>query len=988
MRTSLWDHVEQCTAKLELGPKTYATGTLIAPGFLMTCSHVVSAAQGRLRVLVDDREVGWSLVADLLAPFPDLALLRIDHSSRNWVRLDPVVDPGDSLYMFGYTDEFPLGESASGELEGWSRVGSGHNLKIKGGQVRPGMSGAPLLNLRTMSVCGIVRTTRDRGTDLGGRAVPVDEVADLLATHPNCADLNIETSDSARWQEIVSNGGVQRTRAGSTSIHGSLEAAQFFFGRQKELERLEFFWDDASSVLALVGVGGCGKTAMVREFLQQKGWVNRAGTTSDTTVFGWSFYDFPNTSDFLQAALDFFMVDRTTQVATVDGLLESLRNAGSRTLIVLDGLEKMQAPGEHEGLPRGSLEDIPLRQFILSIADGDAPLVKVLATSRFSLTDFSARRASGYQQLILDDLDQQSAADLLNRLGVRTSPIIVTRHFGCHALTLDLLGRLVSEFFEGNLPDAAALPPLQAALGTPGVEKQAYRLQRVLAAYHRYLTPGEVELLQRVSLFRRPVEERFVVDLLQSSGDSILGRPLAGMTQYELKSSLRRLANLRLIARDAGVDGPTSLLSCHPAVRDYFYSTIDDAGNFHLLVRDRLISLVDQPGEAGEPAPLQADLLEELIYHTVRLGHKEEAFRIYRERLGYLRLGWERGDHPRGVSVLRMIDEAGRQSGRTSWDPENSTRFAIDFALYLKNLGALDEAIGVLRSMLRVASSVADRDQAPSVPISERTLVAQNLSAVLVQRGWLPAGEQAARTAVRLAEELDDPRLLHDCRVRLATALSMQGDVETAEAEFARAASIELTGQRVVRDVLSVRRGWLLRRLGRADEALGMLVDEREVFGSLRYGIIVARLDVVRAEVLADLGRVDEGIAVLNEVFRWVSLGADQEMVIASNIARSRLALAVGDLGEVERRSKRAIRLAQKHGYVTLWIDAVLQLGWARLHRGDRDGALARLREARDNGDGAVKGLVCGATDSRVRYYWGEREAALLEERVVQGDTT
>ncbi len=40
------------------------------------------------------------------------------------------------------------------------------------GQVRPGMSGSPLLNQRTGRVCAIVKFTRDRSSDSGGGAIP------------------------------------------------------------------------------------------------------------------------------------------------------------------------------------------------------------------------------------------------------------------------------------------------------------------------------------------------------------------------------------------------------------------------------------------------------------------------------------------------------------------------------------------------------------------------------------------------------------------------------------------------------------------------------------------------------------------------------------------------------------------------------------------------------------------------------------------------
>ena len=43
-------------------------------------------------------------------------------------------------------------------------------------QVRPGASGAPLLNIATGAICGLVKSSRGRAEAMGGRAIPVDAV--------------------------------------------------------------------------------------------------------------------------------------------------------------------------------------------------------------------------------------------------------------------------------------------------------------------------------------------------------------------------------------------------------------------------------------------------------------------------------------------------------------------------------------------------------------------------------------------------------------------------------------------------------------------------------------------------------------------------------------------------------------------------------------------------------------------------------------------
>lgn len=978
----LWDLLRLCTAKLEISGGSRASGTLIGPGLLVTCSHVLPEAGGAMRVFIEGEEVTWELLRKLEPPDPDLALLRIQCADHSWVHLDASVFLRDNLYAFGHTDDMPLGDSVTGEFEGWSSTARGQDLKFKGGQIRPGMSGAPLLNLRTGSVCGIVRTTRNRGTDLGGRAVTAEAIVNLLGQLPQVAAMGIDLKMTRRWQEAAHRSGeAPKPFIFTRHIRGSLEAAEFFCGREGELATLEHFWaEQTSHILALVGVGGSGKTAITRYFLDRKGWLSSREHVDDIDrLFVWSFYDYPSTSDFLQTANDYFSHEQSFAAGTVDRLLESLRRVDSRTLIVLDGLEKMQAPGGIGGPPRGAIEDPPLRHLLLSIADGDTPSVKVIVTSRFPLTDFSARPASGYRQLLLDDLTKEAASELLNHLGVHSPTEALIRDFGRHALTIDLLGRLLSEFFNGEMRSGEVLPPLPAATGTPAVEKQANRLARVLTAYLRYLSETEVALLQRVSLFRRPVEERFLMDLVSTDRGGTFAGPLGKQADLQRDTDLRRLVTLRLVTREPARKG-VSILSSHPAIRDYFYSTIGDAQELHTIVRERLVSLADRPGGAEEPAPGQMDLLEELIYQTVMLGRREEAFQIYRDRLGYLRLGWERGDHARGVSVLRMIGEGEHGSSRSSWTAERATRFGIDYALYLKNLGALDEAIDVLVSM---RDDFSDASKSVHIPFEDRALILQNLSAIEILRGWLPAGEDSARRAVAFASELKDTRLLHDCRVRLATASAMQGDVASAEEEFVRAAETPLSGKGTIRDVLSLRYAWLLRRLGRTEEALQMLVAERERYRGLQYGIIVARLDIVLAETFADLGRVDEGLDALEGVFQWITTGSDQEMVIAGHIARARLARAAENPQEIEDRTHRAMRLAQKYGYVTYWVDAVLLDGWAKLLVADWRGAISRAEEALNGNDAVSDGLIPGASDARVRYQWGEWEASQLRSRAL-----
>ena len=106
----------------------------------------------------------------------DLALLRVDLTDHPCVLLDAAYTLGDEMLAFGYPVGAISGDPVTLNSEDWLRdlgaVSDQPHLKLKQGQVQPGLSGAPLLNRRTGGVCGVMRLTRDRASALGGRAIP------------------------------------------------------------------------------------------------------------------------------------------------------------------------------------------------------------------------------------------------------------------------------------------------------------------------------------------------------------------------------------------------------------------------------------------------------------------------------------------------------------------------------------------------------------------------------------------------------------------------------------------------------------------------------------------------------------------------------------------------------------------------------------------------------------------------------------------------
>ena len=172
--------LQYCTVKLKVPAKMgWGTGFFVAPRLILTCAHVVRDAETQaVKVFWHNQDDFADGVTEGIVPDPfDLALLRLSSQIADLpcVYLDTEIQPEDRLYIYGYPDDFAQGAPVTGLCEGLT--GDRPPLiKFKAGNIRPGLSGSPLLNQRTGKVSGIVKFTRDRSIDLGGGAIPTEVI--------------------------------------------------------------------------------------------------------------------------------------------------------------------------------------------------------------------------------------------------------------------------------------------------------------------------------------------------------------------------------------------------------------------------------------------------------------------------------------------------------------------------------------------------------------------------------------------------------------------------------------------------------------------------------------------------------------------------------------------------------------------------------------------------------------------------------------------
>jgi len=356
-------------------------------------------------------------------------------------------------------------------------------------------------------------------------------------------------------------------------IHHCTSEPYRFFGRAGELALLDQALAGAEpSVVALVGPGGQGKTAIVQH------WLERLPGGCDG-VFLWSFYRGKDADLCLRELYAYAAgLDRLPDVAAsfaVDQLLAILR--AGRWAIVFDGTEVVQYDS---GAWRGRFIHPELGRLLEELAGAPLPGVVVL-TTRFELPTLTTRLHG--RVLALAALDAASARGLLTSLGVQGTGAqldAVAAAGGHHAKAVELLGTYLRRYHAGQ----AALAP--AAEGSPDEEQ---RVGQVLALWQRALPADLQDVLALATAFRDPPTEPRLLEYLASPTVGTLlhetwGRtyaPFAGRPAAEVAGMVQELVALRLLER-VGRGGPAGagapLIDAHPLVRRAFEHNLGSAG--------------------------------------------------------------------------------------------------------------------------------------------------------------------------------------------------------------------------------------------------------------------------------------------------------------------------------------------------------------------------------------------------------------------------
>ncbi len=729
----------------------------------------------------------------------------------------------------------------------------------------------------------------------------------------------------------------------------TLQRARHFVGRDDVLASLSEWAaapGPAERVVALVALGGTGKTAVAERLVASLGEGPRPGGT-----FIWSFYEEPRVEGFLSRALRYFTQGDEAAPGERVERLQDVLGGGPPHLLVLDGLEVVQSDGG-DGRARGEFLDPSLRRLLAALARGLGG-ARALMTSRFPLTDLGAWEGSGLRTIALTPLSEDEGVDLLRLWGLKGSGGALRDLFastGGHALSVSMMGSYVGSFLGGDARRFEEVPLAEAARD----DVLARRLQAVLSAYARALPERERDLLARLCVLGASVDEE-ALEVIARAGGALAGS-LSGMGRAELRRTLARLERLGLVftAREG-----QALYSTHPFLRDYFKSLLGVAPeHIHALERERLAARLDTRAHEPPRDGARLDAYEALLLHTLRSGQPLGAYHLYARSLGgFAHLGLRLGDMSRGARLTATFAPEGDPRKLPESLPEPvRAELAYDWGLYAGALGQLDFAVRCYETYVALTERTG---HVAGVITGLRTLgYTERL------RGRLTRARELLGRSLAVALEREDRAHAARTAALLGLVLHDLGEVAASDEHFARASALE--GAPMARRAL-----WQAEH----DLALGRRESARE---ATRRNLAVCqhlgwRGHVAHCHTVLGLLAVEDDLTAASEHLvharAWSRASNEVEMLLRCHELAARIALAAGQPEEAEREARAGLSLATACGF-----------GLFRSRLACLEARSVLARDPRGGVDAALVGL-----DATVREdAWGRAEAVELAVKALE----
>ncbi|RCJ17031.1 hypothetical protein A6S26_31675 [Nostoc sp. ATCC 43529] len=749
-------------------------------------------------------------------------------------------------------------------------------------------------------------------------------------------------------------------------VHQLLRAQDY--QDRPEFNKICDWWKSGGTgVLALVGIGGAGKTALTERFLRVLPGVfpDHPNLPKDESLptpqrlFVFSFYDAPN-PDIFFAQLHAWLQGRSYKASgarpAYQRVLETIQAAPS-LLLILDGLEKVQSDGSRGGF-FGGITHGALREFVERSAEGYFPHVRLLITTRFPLEDLEYKACPFHQKILVESISRDAAISLLRRRGVQGSDLDLQQlaeRCGLHALTIDLAGGYIAHFGQGNPNTPLEFPSSEELRQIAEknqdrrlryVAQQSARFARVAERYRDALQrsdPAALALLERVCLFRLGVTAQILTNIF--TGEEKKGFPgveLAQLTLEDVKRKLNFLIDMHILEKSSD-----NTYAIHPAVRDGFRAglNVELAQRGHDEARKVLEnSLGQRPGGSGVPDPSQLDLLEEIVYHTIQAGYLDEAHDLIYdtgiEILGFL------GYFEQGKRIFSEFIE-GKDQNEFLLKPKMLS--VDDWIFMLFCLGACHSGLGDLASALlcyRSGLSYLENNQLEESRVKGALEFLKIENSIL--RNRLTDALTFAELVTDITKEQEDPYFISIISIYRGRVRFLLGLTKPALADFKYAQDFlkkqdndNDIDEKIFAYIILFGGDFLISSLLRFNsfqEALDICliiikyIEEIDDNNIKAYDI-QKRLNVILAEICIAKKELAQASQYLHQAHDWAIERGAKELLCCTAIVQARLALAEAQQSlQINQIDQQRIYLQQALKYIDEGLYIARSCGYGIYH--------------------------------------------------------
>jgi tetratricopeptide (TPR) repeat protein len=595
-----------------------------------------------------------------------------------------------------------------------------------------------------------------------------------------------------------------------------------FTGRIRERQMLsEWFTGDQRPVLALIAMGGMGKSALGWVWLQRDLMgLSLPGLAPDQPdvakscrvskakrpegVLWWSFYEAESSfAAFLDKALA-YVSNGNLNPATISSTYDKVSELVSLLqqhyfLIVLDGFEReLRAYASLSVVYQGdkvsedgqddyrACTDIHAAYF-LRWAAALTLKSRVLLTSR--LLPVELDDLAGCRREDLTAMDPEDATAFFHAQGVKGTRAEIQsacERVGYHPLTLRLLSGMIAN-------DPTQPGDIAAVAGYDLIDDLINRERHVLVMAYEALRPPLRELLSRLSAFRWPVEYEVAAMLSPFEG------------KRELGLAFKELADRGLIF----FDQERWRYDLHPIIRAYAYDRLNDKEDIHKQLRDYFASApmpnVDQVKSVDDLGPII-----ELYHHTVHAAQYDEAAELFHDHLAdplYFLFGAYRTE----IDLLHALfpEDAGPEAQPSTSDDVASPRIGLP---RLRDPSAQAWVLNAVASSYTCSGQphwaipLLEMHNALQEELGDPSGLAiglENLASIQLDLGRLTEAKRTLQRSIEWSQESGQLGIEASGRTDLGRLLAYEGAFDEADQELGTAIRIQSKIGQVQSQVLS-----------------------------------------------------------------------------------------------------------------------------------------------------------------------------------------